>query len=302
MASPTSRSRTTVLPGRNTVGLVAVLVAMWYAGVAQSNGAAHLLCFLLAALAMVSTIHAWSNLRGVRMRVGKIAPAFVGERVMVPLTADAAPGTAPASVEVHAGNPEHSALFDGLAPEHGQRAMVSLAASQRGRFERVRLILLSRYPLGFFTARRRLVVEQRFYVYPRPHGTAPIPRAPAASRESLEGTRIEGDDFAGVRTWLQGESQRHIDWKAAARGQPLLSKQWAGDTGETVQLDWHDTPPGDTEARLGQLAQWIVTAERSGKNYGLSIPGRKIPPARGEAHFHACLESLATFTAEGDAV
>lgn len=293
--------RTLVLPGRNTIGLIAVLVAMWYAGVAQSNGAAHLLCFLLAALAAVSTIHAWSNLRAARVRVGKIAPTFVGERVLIPLIAEAEPGKAPAAIQIDAGDPEHSAHFESLQPGHEQRAIISLAGSQRGQFTKVRLMLLSRYPLGFFTARRRSVVEQRFFVYPRPAGTAPIPRAPTGSRERREGTRVEGDDFAGVRTWLQGESQRHIDWKAAARGQPLLTKQWAGDSGETVQLDWRDTPPGDVEARLSQLAQWIVTAEQAGTQYGLTMPGRTIEPSQGDAHYHACLETLATFRAEENA-
>ena len=39
----------------------------------------------------------------------------------------------------------------------------------------------------------------------------------------------EGDDFAGVRAYVPGESQRHIDWRAVARGQPLMTKQFAAE-------------------------------------------------------------------------
>jgi uncharacterized protein (DUF58 family) len=286
----------TLLPNRNTLGLVAVLAAMWYAGMAQTNGAAHLLGFLLAALAAVSAAHAWTNLRGVRVRVGRIAPVFLGERVSVPLVVDAAPGTKPTALRIDAGNATHAVAIDAATAEHDERATVSVAAERRGHFERLRITVASQYPLGFFTARRRFVVEQEFWVYPRPEGAAPMPERAIAARERREGARVEGDDFAGVRAWLHGESQRHIDWKAAARGQPLLSKQWAGDAGDTVELDWRDTPPGDVEARLSQLARWIVVAERSGSRYALTLPDSARTADRGEAHYHACLRMLATFS------
>ena len=122
-----------------------------------------------------------------------------------------------------------------------------------------------------------------------------MPLAPAPARTGRDGTRTEGDDFGGVRAWRTGESQRHIDWKAAARGQPLLIKLWSGDADTTVVLDWDtlgDLPP---EARLRQLARWIVQAERGGSQYELRLPGGTLPLARGDAHYHACLRRLAEF-------
>jgi uncharacterized protein (DUF58 family) len=289
---------TLLLPNRNTLGLGAVLVAMWYAGMAQSNGAAHLLGFLLAALAAVSAVHAWTNLRGVRVQAGRIAPVFAGESLCVPLRVEAAPGTTPTALRIEAGNDAHDCTIDTIRPEHEQRVVAGVPAQRRGCFSRMPITVRSQYPLGFFTARRRFTVEQEYCVYPRPAGTAPLPQSETAVREQREGVRVAGDDFAGVRPWLHGESQRHIDWKAAARGQPLLSKQWAGDAGDTVLFDWRDTPPGDVESRLSQLAQWIVTAERAGSRYGLTLPGGRREPDRGEAHFHACLRMLAAFSAE----
>ncbi len=56
-------------------------------------------------------------------------------------------------------------------------------------------------------------------------------------------------------------------------------------------------PHLDTEARLSQLAAWVVEAERSGLPYGLRLPGMEIPPACGAAHRHACLKALALYGA-----
>ena len=83
---------TTVGPNRNTIGLCAVLGAMWYAGAGQSNGAAYLLCFTLLALAMVSVVHAWANLRGITVSAGPIRSVFAGEELAVPVRVEAQPG------------------------------------------------------------------------------------------------------------------------------------------------------------------------------------------------------------------
>ncbi len=284
------------LPNRHALGLAAVLGAMWYAGASQSNGAAYLLCFLVAAVAAVSAIHAWANLRGLTLRVEPIRPVFAGEQVLVPLVLDAERGTTPHAVRVDAGDALHAAEFPEIAAGHERRATVRFAAARRGLFSGARLTATSLYPLGFFTARRVFFADQTWHVYPRPEGSAPLPASSTAARDRREGPRAEGDDFAGVRAWLPGESQRHIDWKAAARGQPLLTKQWAGESSGTLVLEWNALAPLDVESRLSQLARWVVMAERASLNYGLELPGVSIAPASGEMHSHACLRALAVFT------
>jgi uncharacterized protein (DUF58 family) len=54
----------------------------------------------------------------------------------------------------------------------------------------------------------------------------------------------------------------------------------------------------DEEARLSQLARWVVDAEASGERYGLTIPGVHLAPDRGPEHRHRCLAALALFGRE----
>jgi uncharacterized protein (DUF58 family) len=105
----------------------------------------------------------------------------------------------------------------------------------------------------------------------------------------------EGDDFAGVRPYVPGESQRHIDWKAVARGQPLMTKQFAAEAEGSVHLDFFAIRFPDVEDRLSQLALWVIEAERARRPYDLSLPGVEIPPAIGQSHFHQCLRALGLF-------
>lgn len=298
MAAPSKNARIWVLPNRHTPGLAAVLLAMWYAGASQSNGAAYLLCFVLAALALVSIVHARANLRGVEVSAGAIPPAFAGEQIAVPLALRSTRSRALFAVRVFVAGEKIPALFDSVPPSGVEYGSLPFTARQRGCFHELPLRLASLFPLGFFTARRRIALAQTHYVYPAPTGTAPLPRALAPTLQPRDGTRIAGDDFGGVRAWRPGESQRHIDWKAAARGQPLLTKQWTGEADDILRFAWDDLPSLGVEARLSQFARWIVLAERGASTYALHLPGETIPASRGDAHYHRCLRALALFPEE----
>jgi uncharacterized protein (DUF58 family) len=98
-----------------------------------------------------------------------------------------------------------------------------------------------------------------------------------------------------VRDYVPGESQRHIDWKAVARGQPLMTKQFTAEADGAVHLDFSAIAFAGTEERLSQLALWVIEAERAQRSYGLRLPGTEIPPAAGQSHFHQCLRALSLF-------
>ncbi len=295
-------SRIWVVPNRNAIGLFAVLGGMWYAGVTQSNGAAYLLCFVLASVAAVSTIHAWANLKGVTIEADGIQAVFVGEEIHVPLRASSARAREHFGIRAVPLSGGTAAIFPSLPRQGAVADIMRARAVQRGSFATLAVRIESRFPLGFFTARRKIQLAARHYVYPAPIGSRPLPVSLAPARVGRDGTRTEGDDFGGVRAWRTGESQRHIDWKAAARGQPLLIKQWSGDADTTVLLDWESLADLAPEARLSQLARWVVQAERGGCQYALRLPGISLPSMRGEAHYHACLRRLAEFSmTEGDA-
>lgn len=290
--------RVRVVPNRNTFGLCALIVAMWYAGASQNNGAAYLLCFVVTGVAIVSILHTRANLRGLRVLCGPIAPAFEGEIQRVKIGVLAADGRTHAAVRIKAGQGD-SAPFPEISGPRLLFEELAIESIVRGRFDELKLVASSLYPLGFFSARMTLRLRQTRWIYPAAEGTRPFPRHAAFSKNRGGGGRAEGDDFAGVRAYIPGEPQRHIDWKAAARGQGLFVKQWAGEADDTLRFTWEDTDGLAWEARLSQLTRWIVSAERSGRNYALEVPGKLFPPASGEAHFHECLRTLALFPAEG---
>ena len=291
--------RVWVWPNGRTLGLTAVLAAMCYAGASQNNGAAYLLCFFLTGLAIVSLVHAWANLQGLSVSVEAIPPVFAGDDVAVPVIVAGGKSRSHFGLQIAAPRGAPSAFGNVIVPDSPSLIEVRFPSPRRGHYRTVPLHIMSDYPLGFFTAHQRMKVTHDFYVYPAPSGSAPFPRTVVPTDRPRDGLRHEGDDFGGTRMWQQGESQRHIDWKAAARNPVLLTKQWTGETDEILYFDWAALPSLETEARLCQLARWIVMAEREFDIYELRLPGKTIRAARGDAHFHACLRALASFEESG---
>jgi uncharacterized protein (DUF58 family) len=289
-----------ILPTISWTYLSFVLATAWYAAISQGNSAAYLLMFFLASLVLVSAIHAHFALTGLSVQVGRIEPVFAGELAHVPVEVRNGSRRARAALEVAPDRhvfeePTHAALPE-IPPGATGTANLSYRATRRGRLVLKRLALTTIYPLGFFRSWRYEATDAFCLVFPLPAGSLPLPLGPASAAELSGGAGFGGDDFAGTRPYQSGESQRHVDWRAVARGQPLLVKQFAGAGSRQVWLDYQDLLSlRDVEARLSQLSEWIVQAERDGYFYGLRLPGFALEPSRGNLHYHSCLSALAEF-------
>jgi uncharacterized protein (DUF58 family) len=174
-----------------------------------------------------------------------------------------------------------------------------IPAPTRGRLFPGRLTVFTRHPLGLFYAWAYVEPDRAAIVYPQPEATlSPLPGSAdgdGRSRASLDGH----DDFAGLRPWHVGDSPQRVAWKAAARGQGLLTKQFVAEAGSLAWFDWDDTPASlGEEGRLSRLARWVVEADAAGTAFGLRLPGRVLPPASGEAQRESALEALALHGAD----
>ena len=73
-----------------------------------------------------------------------------------------------------------------------------------------------------------------------PASASPVKGSNRPKRSGDKGRGV--DDFAGFRPYRPGDSPRHLFWKAVARDQALLVKQFGGDRADELWLDWNDLP------------------------------------------------------------
>ena len=286
-----------VYPTAGFGALLFVLAAMWYAASSQNSAVIYLLLFLLASVFLVSIPQALINITGVTPRVESAKPTFAGDDVSLPVEITNSSRATRYGIEVVLPDADKTrGRLDCIPRESADRLAFRFPARHRGEHKIGMLDLTSCYPLGFVRASRRFVSNQTYLVYPKPSGNPQLPTSRPRFADSWVQRGVgHGDDFAGVRPYVRGESQRHIDWKAVARGQPLMTKQFVAEARGAVSLDFSELPFDDVEERLSQLALWVIEAERARQPYGVRLPGIEISPALGQMHFHRCLRALSLF-------
>jgi uncharacterized protein (DUF58 family) len=286
-----------IYPTAGFAGLLFVLGAMWYAASSQNNTAVYLLFFVLTAVFLVSIPHTLINLAGVTVTLESVQPAFVGQEVSLPLEIMNDSRAIRHGIELAlSGSKSERKRIDYIPARKAARVTLRFPARLRGEHNVGTLCLTSAYPLGFIRFLKKFAPFQTYIVYPKPAGDVRLPSSFVHPRDGRPLTELgEGDDFAGVRDYVPGESQRHIDWRAVARGQPLMTKQFAAEEEGVVYFDFAALHFDDVEERLSQLALWVIEAERARRPYGLRLPGNEISPAIGQPHFHQCLRALSLF-------
>ncbi len=151
------------------------------------------------------------------------------------------------------------------------------------------------FPFELFRSWAWLHMDINGLVYPAPAEDAPQPPPTMAAHGHRQHDARGEEDFAGLRRYHEGDSPRHVAWKAYARSGQLLSKLFAGADTSSQWFDFSEIQGHNVEERLSILTRWIVDSDRTLEDYGLRIPGEEFPPSHGEAHRRQCLESLALF-------
>jgi uncharacterized protein (DUF58 family) len=248
------------------------------------------LTFLLAGMGLVGMVHTTRNLARLSVSAGRVEPVFAGEAAQFRLHLEnLEPHDRPAILVRHLASAAQIVLD--LGRRAVAEAILSVPATKRGWLPLGRVMLETRFPLGLFRAWSYAEPDVRCLVYPRPErASLPAPSAASAARAQAQGN----DDFSGLREYQPQDSPRHVAWKAVARSDTMLTKQFAGAAGTELWLDWAALPPAmETEQRLSRLTGWVIAAEQSGARYGLRLPGSALAPDRGESHRAACLQALA---------
>jgi len=255
-----------------------------------------MLTFLLAGLGLVVMQHCHNNLLGTTIKFLGATPVFAGERAEFKIAVSNA--AAAARFEIELKHKEHTAGPVDVASGGTEVVRLGIATQRRGWVTLERFRVETQYPARLCRAWTWIHMDTRCLVYPRPADPGrPLPYGVGS------GTSRPGpgdDDFAGLRAAAPGEPLQRIAWKAYARNDLLLLKEFSGGGGEPCLLDWESLPDLSTEERLSQLARWCLDADAAGRSLALRLPGSEIPLGVGPKHLAACLEALALFDG-GDA-
>ena len=283
-----------ILPSRHGMIYVGALLLMLTGSINYSLSLGFVLTFLLAALGVNSILHTFRNLAHLRISPGRVQPVYAGDHAHFTLVFDNPGSLDRFSIGVR--RDARDVVYTDVPARQAVTVSVAVAAPRRGILRPGRLTLFTYYPLGLCYAWAYADSDTTCLVYPQLETDyVPLPLPQAHTGLGIA-HGIGQEDFSGLRSYHPGDSPRHIAWKAAARGQGLLTKQFSGRADTQLWLDWEATPAAlGVEGRLSRLARWVVDAHAAGLSFGLRLPGVTVPAAPGNAQHDRCLETLALF-------
>ena len=280
-----------VLPTRFGFWFGVLVFLMLIGGLNFNNNMTLAMVFLLASIALLTTLLAYRNLVGLTITAVRAPPVFCGEE---------------ARFRVLLGNREERRRYaiegvsdtgrdcTDLAPQASGRVSLAQPTVRRGWMRMEPFRLETRFPLGLFRAWSVVIPEARCLVWPEPAQDAPpLPRTGRGDYGAAR--RGEGEEFHALRDYQPGDPLRQIAWRTSARHEKLYSRQMENPSEESCELNWYLMGGGDAEKKLSILTAWVLRAERLQIPYNLEMPGAALPADLGEEHRDACLEILALF-------
>lgn len=293
------RRRLYVLPTRAGYAFAALLMVLLGWSINYNVNLGFVLTFVLGGVAVDAMKRVHDQLSGLTVHHPSAESAFAGTQANVSLRIDVPGSRARYGITVD-GDGITARLAD--LPAGSESVDLLVKAPRRGRLRLDTLRLSTVYPLGLFCAWTWLEFPACGVIWPAPLGDRPLPSGGYGLRHEL-GAELAGDEeFAGLREWRRGDAATHVAWRASARSETLLVKEFVSPAGgEEVLLDWNALAElTDIEARLSQLSAWVLAAEAAGLRYGLRLPGCELAPDHGDMHRRAALEHLALYGEAAD--
>ncbi len=283
-----------ILPTRVGWYYALILSALFGIAVKFDNQSAFMMLFILVAVGLVAMVYTHNNVIGLRMQSHPSKPVFLGTPASFPVTL-----TNPSSKPRHAvwliagGFHQLTKLNAG-----GEQTIdLKLPTVHRGYLPCDPVNLSSLYPIGvFFCWTKRFVSTERCLVYPQPLDLIPFPEdgSNQGKEQAQSHVRIGAEDYAGMKSYQNGDRLRDIHWPSLAKTNKLVSIQYENHSNSSVNLSWFNLPATlGVEDRLSQLCYWVVEAEKAGQRYQLEMPNHTVEFDKGMNHYHECLRVLA---------
>jgi len=294
---------TRLRPGRvyilpTGVGLVYGLMsfAMLLGSMNYNNNLSFVLTFVLVSLGLVSMHQCQRNLVGLELSFAGVEPVFAGQSAQFQVAVRNDSRSHRYGIRLYT-DTAHSEIHD-LSPGESKVFVLAVKTDRRGRVPLERFGIRTLFPFELFRSWAWLHMDLRGLVYPHSADHAPQPPATQTAHGHRQHDARGEEDFAGLRKFHEGDSPRHVAWKAFARSGQLFSKQFAGADTSSQWFDFDEVDGDDVETRLSIMTRWVVDTDRKLEDYGLRLRGLEFEPSHGNGHRRSCLQALALYGQE----
>jgi len=210
------------------VGLVFALMvfAMLLGSMNYNNNLSFVLTFLLSSLGLVAMHQCQRNLVGLELAFAGVDPVFAGQAATFRIAITNRSKNYRYDLQIYCG--DIASDKHDLRPGDSTVFHLEVPTTSRGFVRVPRFGLRTSFPFELFHSWAWLHMGLEGLVYPHPADSVPHPPPTQSAHGHRQHDARGEEDFAGLRNFNEGDSPRHIAWKAYARSGDLYSKLFSG--------------------------------------------------------------------------
>lgn len=284
--------------------LAALLIAV--AAINTGNNLIYLILSLMLSFVALSWLILRQNLAGLVLDVSASGPFFAEEEVKVELRVHNEKKIPVYSVIIAV--PDAAAqVYCGHIAGHGVlRDSMRMVFRKRGLYAYKDFIVQSGFPFILFRKSMSVHVSGQVLVYPKLLEIREmIDVVKGLQEEGVVAVRGRGDEVYSLRAFQYGDDWRRIHWKASAKQEGFLIREYAEYASQRITLLLDNLLPHDDirfEAVVSAAASLAKQYLETGYPVRFIAVGKTIPFGSGEEHLRSILNILAVVTQqEGDA-
>ena len=135
---------------------------------------------------------------------------------------------------------------------------VEMSFPRRGRYSQEGFRVSTKFPFGFLRKSREVALRREILVLPDVQPTEEFYEIlPLISGEVESSFKGRGHDLYAIRDFQEGDSARHVDWKASAKVQQLKVREFTREDERRVVLVFDPRVPKTDEKSLAQFEKGV---------------------------------------------
>ncbi len=265
------------------------------------NNLIYLIFGMLLSVLVLSYVLLRTNLSGLLLKVEAEHPVFAGQKAYFRITVRNTKkfvSSYSLRIRLPAGMlaEESTGFIPVVAPGSSETSEVELVFRRRGSFRYGDFVLESSFPFIFFHRKVTVQVEGEVVVYPRIRELELDALRRGASGERMTNRPGRSDDLLVIREFRDGDDMKHINWKASARSDSLMVKEFTELESRMITLVLDNSSPAEEFAfergvSFAASVAWKLGLE--GFLVRLVMCGAQVPYGTGLEHIYQVLDALA---------
>jgi uncharacterized protein (DUF58 family) len=277
------------MPSRFGLAFGVMALVLFFMAVGYANNLIYIFVFFLISVGFTGILVTNRNIQHLEFENIKGPDMFANEEGELTLEIHNTSARESWDVEARLEKTDVASDKTPVAPLTNEELRIFFTSPHRGLQRLPRIVLESTFPFGLLRAWKVFSPDVEILIFAERKGSQNFPQDSIIG----EGTQNQGL-FRDHRLFQTADPIGRIDWKASARRQEILVKNFEEPEKPTLHFSWDQTKHlGTHEDRISQLALWIDEAERTGHTYSLSVGHQEIPPTRGLLHWRDCQGTLA---------